>query len=65
MNLSDHQRVYVQTQIEIDHVLPLSAEDIQECIDLSFAAAKSELKFPFAVNVRIVGHDEKIGRAHV
>ncbi|MEY8210956.1 MAG: rRNA maturation RNase YbeY [Gammaproteobacteria bacterium] len=60
MNLSDQQRVYVQTQIEIDHVLPLSAEDIQECIDLSFAAAKSELKFPFAVNVRIVGHDESM-----
>ena len=60
MNLSDHQRVFVQTQIEIDHVLPLGAEDIQECIDLSFAVARSELKFPFAVNVRIVDHDESM-----
>ena len=60
MNLSGRQRVYVQTQIEINHVLPLSAEDIQECIDLSFAVARSELKFPFAVNVRIVDHDESM-----
>jgi len=60
MNLSDHQRVYVQTQIETNRILPLSSEDIQECIDLSFTAAKSELKFPFAVNIRIVGHDESL-----
>ena len=58
MNLSDQQKVYVQTQIEIDDTLPLSNEDIQKCIDLSLQASMQESLLPFAVNLRIVGYDE-------
>jgi len=58
MNLSGHQKVYVQTQIEIDDTLPLSNEDIQKCIDFSLKASMQESLLPFAVNLRIVGYDE-------
>ena len=58
MNLSGHQKVYVQTQIEIDDTLPLSNEDIQKCIDFSLQASMQESLLPFAVNLRIVGYDE-------
>ena len=58
MNLSDQQKVYVQTQIEIGDTLPLSNKDIQKCIDLSLKASMQESLLPFAVNVRIVGYDE-------
>ena len=58
MNLSDQQKVYVQTQIEIGNTLPLSNEDIQQCIDLSLQASMQESLLPFAVNLRIVGYDE-------
>ena len=58
MNLSDQKQVYVQTQIEITDTLPLSNEDIQECIDLSLKASALDLLLPFAVNVRIVGYHE-------
>ena len=58
MNLSDQQKVYVQTQIEIGDTLPLSNEDIQKCIDLSLQASMQESLLPFAVNLRIVGYDE-------
>ena len=58
MNLSDQKQVYVQTQIEITDTLPLSNEDIQECIDLSLKASMNQSMLPFAVNVRIVGQDE-------
>ena len=42
MNLSDQQKVYVQTQIEIGDTLPLDNEDIQKCIDLSLKASMQE-----------------------
>ena len=58
MNLSDQQKVYVQTQIEIGNALPLDNEDIQKCIDLSLKASMQESLLPFAVNIRIVGYDE-------
>ena len=58
MNLSGQQKVYVQTQIEIDDTLPLSNEDIQKCIDFSLQASMQESLLPFAVNLRIVGYDE-------
>ena len=58
MNLSDQQKVYVQTQIEIGDALPLDNEDIQKCIDLSLKASMQESLLPFAVNIRIVGYDE-------
>ena len=58
MNLSDQQKVYVQTQIEIGDTLPLDNEDIQKCIDLSLKASMQESLLPFAVNIRIVGYDE-------
>ena len=58
MNLSDQQKVYVQTQIEIGDTLPLSNEDIQKCIDLSLQVSMQESLLPFAVNLRIVGYDE-------
>ena len=58
MNLSDQQKVYVQTQIEIGDTLPLSNEDIQKCIDFSLQASMQESLLPFAVNLRIVGYDE-------
>ena len=58
MNLSDQQKVYVQTQIEIGDTLPLSKKDIQKCIDLSLQASMQESLLPFAVNLRIVGYDE-------
>ena len=58
MNLSEQKRVYVQIQIEIGDNLPLSTEDIQQCIDLSLKASELELLLPLAVNVRIVGNDE-------
>ena len=58
MNLSDQQKVYVQTQIEIGDTLPLSNKDIQKCIDLSLQASMQESLLPFAVNLRIVGYDE-------
>ena len=58
MNLSDQEKVYVQTQIEIGDTLPLSNEDIQKCIDLSLQASMQESLLPFAVNLRIVGYDE-------
>ena len=58
MNLSDQQKVYVQTQIEISDTLPLSNEDIQKCIDFSLQASMQESLLPFAVNLRIVGYDE-------
>ena len=60
MNLSEQKRVYVQIQIEIGDNLPLSTEDIQQCIDLSLKASELELLLPFAVNVRIVGNDESL-----
>ena len=58
MNLSDQQKVYVQTQIEIGNALPLDNEDIQKCIDFSLQASMQESLLPFAVNLRIVGYDE-------
>ena len=60
MNLSEQKRVYVQIQIEIGDNLPLSTEDIQQCIDLSLKASELELLLPLAVNVRIVGNDESL-----
>ena len=58
MNLSDGQKVYVQTQTTVDDNLPLSNDEIQKCIDLTLKASALQLLLPFAVNVRVVDHDE-------
>jgi len=60
MNLSDGQKVYVQTQVTVDDNLPLNNDEIQKCFDLTLKASALHipLPLPFAVNVRIVGHDE-------
>ena len=58
MNLSDEQKVYVQTQTAVDDTLPLSNDEIQKCIDLTLKASELHLLLPFAVNVRIVDHNE-------
>tara|TARA_B100001146_G_C16051616_1_gene378139 strand:+ start:331 stop:831 length:501 start_codon:yes stop_codon:yes gene_type:complete len=58
MIFSDQQKVYVQTQTEIGDTLPINKEEIQKCIDLSLKASALDLLLPFAVNIRIVGHDE-------
>ena len=58
MIFSDQKKVYVQTQTEIGDTLPISKEEIQKCIDLSLKASALDLLLPFAVNIRIVGHDE-------
>ena len=58
MNLSDEQKVYVQTQTAVDNTLPLSNDEIQKCIDLTLKASELHLLLPFAVNVRIVDHNE-------
>ena len=58
MNLSDGQKVYVQTQTTVDDNLPLINDEIQKCIDLTLKASALQLLLPFAVNVRVVDHDE-------
>ena len=58
MNLSDGKKVYVQTQTAVDDTLPLSNDEIQECIDLTLRASALQLLLPFAVNVRVVDHNE-------
>ena len=58
MNLSDGKKVYVQTQTAVDDTLPLSNDEIQKCIDLTLRASALQLLLPFAVNVRVVDHNE-------
>ena len=54
------QKVYVQTQTTVDDNLPLSNDEIQKCINLTLRSSGSDIELPshFAVNVRIVDHNE-------
>ena len=58
MNQLDRQRVSVLIQNKINHVLPLEANNIEECINLSVQASQVKLEYPLAVNIRIVDHNE-------
>ena len=58
MKPSDQKKVYVQTQTEIADTLPVTKEEIQNCIDFSLKASALDLLLPFAVNIRIVDYDE-------
>ena len=58
MNQLDRQRVSVMIQNKINHVLPLEANIIEECINLSVQASQEKLEYPLAVNIRIVDHNE-------
>ena len=58
MNQLDRQRVSVLIQNKTDHVLPLEANNIEECINLSVQASQVKLEYPLAVNIRIVDHNE-------
>ena len=58
MNQLDRQRVSALIQNKTDHVLPLEANNIEECINLSVQASQVKLEYPLAVNVRIVDHNE-------
>ncbi|HJL81469.1 MAG TPA: rRNA maturation RNase YbeY [Gammaproteobacteria bacterium] len=58
MNQLDRQRVSVLIQNKTNHVLPLEANIIEECINLSVQASQEKLEYPLAVNIRIVDHNE-------
>ena len=58
MNQLDRQRISVLIQNKINHVLPLEANNIEECINLSVQASQVKLEYPLAVNIRIVDHKE-------
>ena len=58
MNQLDRQRVSVLIQNKTNHVLPLEANIIEECINLSVQASQEKIEYPLAVNIRIVNHNE-------
>ena len=58
MNQLDRQRVSVLIQNKTNQVLPLEANIIEECINLSVQASQEKLEYPLAVNIRIVDHNE-------
>ena len=58
LNRVSGQKVYVQTQTTVDDNLPLSNDEIQKCINLTLRSSGLELPSHFAINVRIVDHNE-------